>query len=116
MRLRPDEQPVWNDDGTWSCRRHIPQHRYHATAPRCLMGCPIERPERPGAKLTVVPEPVELPWQDFDQLDADALATYDIHRLRKYAANVLLIRGASKIRGGKPVLIARILKHRRAVA
>lgn len=55
------------------------------------------------------------PLADYDLTDEadDKLADYDTGTLRKYAGKVLGIVGASKIPGGKPALIERIIEVRR---
>jgi len=127
--------PYWVNHTTWACRRHVPSAKYHANAEQCLLGCPnIVRPplqNRPAAPEAVAPpEPPVLPtpipqvsrdpeppqesWRGFGQLDPGVLAEQSLDHLRKYAANVLQIAGASKIRGGKTALLEVILDHRKA--
>jgi hypothetical protein len=51
-------------------------------------------------------------WAGFEKLDAEGLSNQSVDALRKYATYVLDIVGASKIRGGKPALVLRILEVR----
>ena len=56
--------------------------------------------------------PKSEPWRDFGDLPLTMLKEQSISDLRKYAANVLHIVGASKIKGGKSVLLERIQQGR----
>ena len=56
-RRTAPESPIWLDDNTWACRRHVPSAKFHAGAQRCLLGCPVERPYRDGMPLPA-PRPV----------------------------------------------------------
>ena len=102
-----DTSPVWVNDDTWQCCRHVPSARFPASVERCLYGCNVNRPERPAPAPPVVlctpPEP--LPWAGFDDMDVVELEQQSIRNLRKYAVHVRGIPRASKIRGGKAVLI-----------
>ena len=45
--LRSPSNPVWLDDETWACRRHVPVAKFPASVEKCLLGCPrIARPPR----------------------------------------------------------------------
>jgi len=76
-------------------------------------------PETPKPKAAKGPRrgvkgtPDPSMWAGFDKLDADGLAEQSVEALRKYATYELKIVGASKIRGGKPALVLRILEVRR---
>lgn len=67
------------------------------------------------ASTPAKPAPIKgkgAPWKDWGNLDEAALWTKKIRNLRKYARHTLGIIGASKIRGGKAVLIPLILQTR----
>jgi hypothetical protein len=53
------------------------------------------------------------PWEGFAALNEDELWRQNLSNLRKYARHELNIVGASKLPGGKPTLVAEILKARR---
>jgi hypothetical protein len=74
-----------------------------------VMKATAKKGDRRGVKGT--PDPKM--WAGFDKLDAGGLAKQSVDALRKYATYKLDIVGASKIRGGKPALILRILEVRR---
>ena len=91
------------------------------------MGCPQSprpphRPLDPNAPVEVAPKAAPVvkvvkavnseAWKDFDGLNNELLSGQSLGALRKYAANVLKLKGASKIRGGKPALLDRIVQHR----
>jgi hypothetical protein len=61
--------------------------------------------------ITLPPEP-RKPSHGFDVKGETALMETNLMLLRKYARNDLGIIGASKIRGGKPALVSRILEVR----
>ena len=54
-----------------------------------------------------------IPWEKLEKVPDDELDRYTICLLRKYAAKSLGIQGASRLLGGKPVLIQRITEARR---
>lgn len=54
-----------------------------------------------------------MDWKKFDAMDRAALETVSLGLLRTYAARHCKIVGASKIPGGKPVLIEKILDTRK---
>lgn len=51
---RDTDSPMWLDDETWVCRRHLPSARFNKAQEKCLYGCAhITRPpldQRPGVK------------------------------------------------------------------
>ena len=51
-------------------------------------------------------------WEDFHKLSDEALATQSLGDLRKYAAKVCHIVGASKLRGGKSTLLKKLVEVR----
>lgn len=72
----------------------------------------------PPAKATKAPAKVTQPKTtqpelDLSKMDEVDLLAQPLEVLRPYAANVLKIVGASKIPGGKPALVERILEVRR---
>lgn len=54
-------------------------------------------------------------WQKLDEMDIDKLMEVPLEKLRKYAAHGLSIVGASRILGGKTVLVMRIVQARSSV-
>ena len=125
--------PIWINYDTWGCRSsfHLSTTRNASSAEVCSYGrCGGTRPplgDRPRSKKTVVPPTENLevtigfsegepPWDQFDSLDEAALFKQGMSDLRKYARHKCFIVGASKIRGGKDVLIPLILKARAAAA
>lgn len=69
-----------------------------------------------GEPEVAEPEPTELAhlWDSFDLMGQDELKARSIRDLRKYATHSVGILRASKIRGGKAVLIRLILAKRAA--
>lgn len=113
---RSEDFPVWKDDNTWLCRRHAPSAKMPASVDRCLYGCRnVKRPTRPEAqpvkKLTLVPDG---PWAKFDRMGEAELFEQPIGELRKYATHGVGVERASKLRGGKAVLVPLILAKRAA--
>ena len=108
-RRRASEPPVWLDDNTWLCRRHVPSAKMPAVAGCCLYGCSVERPARPEGRPI---RPENSPWGRFDAMDAEELEKQKIRDLRKYATHGVGVERASKIRGGKATLIPLILAKR----
>jgi hypothetical protein len=78
----------------------------------------------PTRVLPTPPSPISEPpqraaapsWKGLAHLSDEALKEQNIHDLRKYARHHLGIIGASKIRGGKDVLIPLILAERARAA
>lgn len=73
---------------------------------------PVVSPAPKAVPSVMVVPPGSEPWRAFNTLGNDRLPSQSLNDLRKYAANVLNITGASKIRGGKPALVDRIRQHR----
>ena len=67
---------------------------------------PVQPKKDPGATVS----------HSYDDMDEEALMSQSIADLRKYAAGALSIKGASKLPGGKAVLVPRIMYHRRRVS
>lgn len=61
---------------------------------------------------SVSPRKSKKGWKKFDNMSFEQLMTQSIEDLRKYAGKGLDIIGASKIPGGKAILVQRILKIR----
>lgn len=51
-------------------------------------------------------------WERFDDLDEAELSTHTLADLRRYAVNHLKMKGAGRLPGGKPALVAAILAYR----
>lgn len=127
--FRHQETAVWLNEQTWCCRRHIPAAKYPASADRCLLGCPgVVRPQpdvklqrkrtaaslEKRATLTKAPKTNQGDWKTLIDAPVEVLWAARIMDLRKYARHTLGIVGASKMRGGKAVLIPLILEKRAA--
>jgi len=68
-------------------------------------------PRTTGRKSRAVELDPKL-WEGFDEMDEVDLLAQSLDALRKYAAHVLKIVGASKIPGGKRALVQRIIEVR----
>lgn len=120
----------WAGD-VWICYNHIPSVHLPANTSKCwYAGCKSVRPDRADEKpapQVVKPEPqVVIPIRpvappipqitatpsSFDIMDEAMLMGQSLDALRSYAARDLKIAGASKIPGGKRVLVDRILVTR----
>ena len=115
QRLPTNDGPVWLNETTWSCRCHIPSARFPAAVQKCLYGCKVEQPPRPGPASKQEAKTEEGPrWASFGDYSIAELRGEYITDLRKYARHSLGIIRASKIPGGKAVLLKRIQQARRA--
>ena len=96
----------------------MPDTMYDATAESAVEvpeAAPVveteDRDEAPKVEEQQVPV-TGTPWDDFNPMDADALMEQSLDDLRKYARYNCLITGASKLPGGKPALVAKIVEAR----
>lgn len=72
----------------------------------------LEKPKRnPKRKSRAVKLDPSV-WKGFDDMSQSHLLSQSLDALRKYATHVLKIVGASKIPGGKPALVTRIVEIR----
>ena len=69
-------------------------------------------PKVPVTKSNQIPAPPSHEWSRLDALDAEGLDGEKIGLLRKYARHHLSIVRASKIPGGKSILIEKIIEAR----
>lgn len=70
-----------------------------------------DRDEAPKVEEQSIPV-TGTPWDEFNDLDAAGLTEESLDDLRKYARYNCLISGASKLPGGKPALVAKIIEAR----
>ena len=82
-----------------------------------ITGAPVDEEDvidaSEGEPVLVPVEPVTVSgWEDFHKLSDEALALQNLGDLRKYASKVCKIVGASKLRGGKSALLAKLRQVR----
>jgi hypothetical protein len=88
------------------CRIQVARDRYTARQRAKAHPSTVPKPKTTKPKTT---KPVT---NGYDTMSQSGLMDTNLQLLRKYARNKLGIIGASKIRGGKPALVARILEVR----